>query len=107
MSLDLETVEAFLEKAGDGPVLVFGFTYMVWKYFYEPLKRSGHRLHLEHGFLIHGGGWKKLSEGRRCPQRNSGTDSGKSAGSSMYGITTEWRSRPAASTWNASAVICM
>ena len=60
MSLDLETVEAFLEKAGDGPVLVFGFTYMVWKYFYEPLKRSGHRLHLEHGFLIHGGGWKKL-----------------------------------------------
>ena len=61
MSLDLETVEAFLEKAGDGPVLVFGFTYMVWKYFYEPLKRSGHRLHLEHGFLIHGGGWKKLA----------------------------------------------
>ena len=62
MSLDLETVEAFLEKAGDGPVLVFGFTYMVWKYFYEPLKRSGHRLHLEHGFLIHGGGWKKLTK---------------------------------------------
>ena len=62
MSLDLETVEAFLEKAGDGPVLVFGFTYMVWKYFYEPLKRSGHRLHLEHGFLIHGGGWKKLAK---------------------------------------------
>ena len=62
MSLDLETVEAFLEKAGDGPVLVFGFTYMVWKYFYEPLKRSGHMLHLEHGFLIHGGGWKKLTK---------------------------------------------
>ena len=62
MSLDLETVEAFLEKAGDGPVLVFGFTYMVWKYFYEPLKRSGHKLHLEHGFLIHGGGWKKLTK---------------------------------------------
>ncbi len=62
MSLDLETVEAFLEKAGDGPVLVFGFTYMVWKYFYEPLKRSGHRLHLEHGSLIHGGGWKKLAK---------------------------------------------
>ena len=34
MSLDLETVEAFLEKAGDGPVLVFGFTYMIWKNFY-------------------------------------------------------------------------
>ena len=106
MSLDLETVEAFLEKAGDGPVLVFGFTYMVCKYFYEPLKRSGHRLHLEHGFLIHGGGWKKLAK-EAVSQRNSGTDSGKSAGSSMCGIITEWRSRPAASTWNASAVICM
>lgn len=106
MSLDLETVEAFLEKAGDGPVLVFGFTYMIWKYFYEPLKRSGHRLHLEHGFLIHGGGWKKLAK-EAVSAEKFGTDSGKSAGSSMYGITTEWRSRPVASTWNASAVICM
>ncbi len=61
MSLDFEAVESFLEKAGDGPVLVFGFTYMIWKYFYEPLKTSGRRLHLEHGFLIHGGGWKKLA----------------------------------------------
>ena len=61
MSLDLEAVENFLEKAGDGPVLVFGFTYMIWKYFYEPLKKSGHKLHLEHGFMIHGGGWKKLA----------------------------------------------
>lgn len=61
MSLDLEAVESFLEKAGDGPVLVFGFTYMIWKYFYEPLKKSGHKLHLEHGFMIHGGGWKKLA----------------------------------------------
>ena len=26
------------------------------------MKRSGHRLHLEHGFLIHGGGWKKLTK---------------------------------------------
>ena len=29
MSLDLETVEAFLEKAGDGPVLVFGFILLI------------------------------------------------------------------------------
>ena len=26
------------------------------------MKRSGHMLHLEHGFLIHGGGWKKLTK---------------------------------------------
>ena len=60
MELDTEAVRSFLEKAAGGPVLVFGFTYMIWKYFYRPLKESGLRLPLENGFLIHGGGWQKL-----------------------------------------------
>lgn len=60
MELDIDGIAAFLEKAGDEPVLVFGFTYLIWKYFYQALKRQGKYLPLEHGFLIHGGGWKKL-----------------------------------------------
>lgn len=60
MELDISAVEQFLEYAGDEPILVFGFTYMIWKYFYEPLKASGKHLPMENGFLIHGGGWKKL-----------------------------------------------
>ena len=60
MKLDLETVEAFLEETKGGPVLVFGFTYMIWQFFYKELKRLGRKIPLEHGILIHGGGWKKL-----------------------------------------------
>lgn len=60
MELDFKAVEKFLEEAGDKPFLVFGFTYIIWKYFYETLKNKGIMLPMEHGFLIHGGGWKKL-----------------------------------------------
>lgn len=62
MELDFDGIEEFLREAPRGPVLVFGFTYMIWKYFYQPLRRSGRRLSLEQGFLIHGGGWKKMRQ---------------------------------------------
>lgn len=60
MSLDYEGIQEFLEKNAEGPVLVFGFTYMIWKHFYKALKESGKTLPLERGVMIHGGGWKKL-----------------------------------------------
>lgn len=60
MELDREAVREFLDAASGGPFLVFGFTYMIWQYFYKALKESGGRLPMEQGFLIHGGGWKKL-----------------------------------------------
>lgn len=62
MNLDLETIETFLEEHKGEPVLVFGFTYMIWQFFYKELKRLGKRLPLENGILIHGGGWKKLQD---------------------------------------------
>ena len=60
LQLDVPAVEQFLIKHGDGPFLIFGFTYMVWSYFYEPLANRG--LDLSHGILVHSGGWKKLAE---------------------------------------------
>lgn len=60
MKLDLDAVEAFAEEAAGGPALLFGFTYIIWKYFCQPLAALGRTLPLENGFLIHGGGWKKL-----------------------------------------------
>jgi hypothetical protein len=62
MTLDVEGVEAFLSRHADEPVLLFGFTFMVWRSFVEPLRRQGLRLPLDNGVLIHGGGWKKLSD---------------------------------------------
>ena len=62
MQLDFDAVEAFCNKHKDENILVFGFTYMIWEYFYKKLAESGKQLTLENGIMIHGGGWKKLSE---------------------------------------------
>ena len=60
MSFNHEAVAAFAEQHGDKPVLLFGFTYMIWQYFIEPLINSG--IHFPQGILLHGGGWKKLEK---------------------------------------------
>lgn len=61
-SLNLPLIRAFLEQVNGGPFLLFGFTYMVWKYFYQALCESTVPLDFSAGTLIHGGGWKKLQE---------------------------------------------
>jgi len=59
MSVDEDAFFGFLDKYGDGPVLIFGFTFMVWQHFLEGLKKH-RRVDMKEGILIHGGGWKKL-----------------------------------------------
>lgn len=61
MNLDLDAIRAFSERHCGERVLLFGFTFMVWKYFCTELLEKGVNLNLD-GVLIHGGGWKKLSE---------------------------------------------
>lgn len=56
----LEEIRKFLLQYGSQPFLIFGFTYLVWSRFYQPLADAG--LNLSNGILIHGGGWKKLQE---------------------------------------------
>lgn len=63
MELDVETVQAFLEKHNGKKILMFGFTFMVWQHFYKELvrlKQQGISFDLSNATLIHGGGWKKL-----------------------------------------------
>ena len=62
MKLDLTGVVEFIQKYKDEEILVFGFTFMIWKYFFLELKKIGSKIPLERGILIHGGGWKKLIE---------------------------------------------
>jgi hypothetical protein len=62
MKLDLDGLQAFLRDRKPGPVLVFGFTFMVWKYFLTALAESGTTVDLSGGVLVHSGGWKKLTE---------------------------------------------
>jgi hypothetical protein len=61
MELDMPALETFLGKYSGERVVLFGFTFIIWQYFCEVLKRSGIRINLD-GVLIHGGGWKKLAD---------------------------------------------
>ncbi|MDY5649167.1 MAG: acyl-protein synthetase, partial [Lachnospiraceae bacterium] len=60
MKLNLEGIREFLEKYKGQKILLFGFTFMIWQYFYKELCRLDEPLDLSGGILIHGGGWKKL-----------------------------------------------
>lgn len=60
MKLDIESLSGFLEKHAGAPLLLFGFTFMVWQHLYKDLAVSGTKLDLSNAILIHGGGWKTL-----------------------------------------------
>lgn len=60
MSLNLAAIDQFVQEYAGQPVLLFGFTFMVWIYFVQAMQREGKRISLPYGVLIHSGGWKKL-----------------------------------------------
>ena len=59
MEPDMNTIMEFLDRFKGQQILLFGFTSILWEHFYERL--SSQEINLEHGILIHGGGWKKLA----------------------------------------------
>jgi hypothetical protein len=58
--IDEPRLDAFLEKHRSSRILLFGFTFIIWEYLSQALRKKGKRLVLN-GVLIHGGGWKKLA----------------------------------------------
>lgn len=62
MSLNVEAVTAFARQHQQGPVLLFGFTFMVWLHFVKALQQAEVSVSLPQGVLIHSGGWKKLTD---------------------------------------------
>lgn len=60
MELQIDEIKEFLNEHEGETVFLFGFTYMIWEYFYKSLKKTGEYLPIEKGVMIHGGGWKKL-----------------------------------------------
>ena len=60
MQPDWAVIDEFCERHKDKPVLVFGFTFMVWQYFVSALETMGKSIELPTATLIHSGGWKKL-----------------------------------------------
>lgn len=60
MSLNLDMLDAFFEKYPDQPFIIFGFTFMVWLHFYGELVKCQKKYNMSQGWLMTGGGWKKL-----------------------------------------------
>lgn len=60
MSLDIEALREFLKKHEEKQILLFGFTFMVWKHLYCVLCDAGIKLDFNEAILIHSGGWKKM-----------------------------------------------
>jgi len=50
-------------STGDEPVIIFGFTYVLFAHTVLPMLKSGRRYRLPHGsHVVHIGGWKKLAD---------------------------------------------
>ena len=63
MELKMEELEDYCEKNREKGIFSFGFTFVVWKFLYQQLKKNNVRLDFgPNSILIHGGGWKKLNE---------------------------------------------
>ena len=58
---DWSALEGYLAAREGQPILLFGFTFIVWQHFIERARVDGVALRFPEGsVLIHGGGWKKL-----------------------------------------------
>ncbi|MBQ3736044.1 MAG: hypothetical protein II855_03820, partial [Candidatus Methanomethylophilaceae archaeon] len=63
MELNVDGLLEFLNENKGKTVFMFGFTFMIWQYFYKELcrlEKEGVRIDLSNAVLFHGGGWKKL-----------------------------------------------
>ncbi|WP_417504416.1 acyl-protein synthetase [Marinomonas gallaica] len=62
MTPNWQAIDDFIAKYSSEPVLIFGFTFMVWQHFIQPLKASGRIDQLSQALMFHSGGWKKLQD---------------------------------------------
>jgi len=63
LKLDLNNVRKFFKKLKKNEkVMIFGFTYVLYKFFLKELKKNKIKFNLKNGILVHAGGWKKLEK---------------------------------------------
>lgn len=61
MNLDAPGLTRYLQDH-DGPILFFGYTYMIWQHVVQAMRREGLRFQVPEGRLFHIGGWKRLKD---------------------------------------------
>jgi hypothetical protein len=57
-----ERLNSFAEEWEGTPLLIFGFTFMIWKHLLQPFAHAG--IDLSEATVIHSGGWKQLEAQR-------------------------------------------
>ena len=63
LNLLTDKLHAFLEEHSSGPILIFGFTFIVWQSLLQYALKKGIKFDFgNQSILIHGGGWKKLED---------------------------------------------
>ncbi len=62
MNLNFSIIVEFLKKHKEETILMFGYTYMIWKYVVCALQKENISLQIQSGKLFHIGGWKKLKD---------------------------------------------
>lgn len=62
MTPDWNALREFERTHAAGPVLFFGFTFMVWAHMVQEAHKAGVTFDFPQATLVHGGGWKKLEE---------------------------------------------
>lgn len=61
MELKFEDLLEFLSRNGEGDILIYGFTFIIWIHFIQYLIDHDLNIDLRRCILIHGGGFKKLA----------------------------------------------
>jgi len=62
MTVDWDGLQQFIAQQGGNKILLFGFTYMIWKHVVQEAKLKAMTINFGDSILIHGGGWKKLKD---------------------------------------------
>lgn len=62
MKIALDKVAAFFEKHAEEPILMFGYTYMIWQFVVRALEEVEKTFNVKNAVLFHIGGWKKLKD---------------------------------------------
>jgi len=62
MGMDIPKIQAFLQTHKNSPIILFGYTHIIWTQAIQYLKANGLSLGIEDGILFHTGGWKKLKD---------------------------------------------
>jgi phenylacetate-coenzyme A ligase PaaK-like adenylate-forming protein len=61
LAADWQRIDGFFTRHGAEPVLLFGFTFIVWSRFVLEMERRGRAYDASQAVLLHSGGWKKLA----------------------------------------------